>query len=48
MRQLAALDHLPHDRHPRGAQQLLQLAKVITFGQRRDAERPLNRALLRR
>jgi hypothetical protein len=32
MGQLAALDHLPDNRNPCGAQQLLQLAEVIAFG----------------
>ena len=42
---LATLDHLPHDRHPGGAQQLAQLRQVVPVGQRRDANARWQRAL---
>jgi hypothetical protein len=45
VRLFAALDHLPHDRHPGGPQQLAQLLQVIVLGERRDAERALDGAL---
>ena len=47
VRLLAVLDHLAHDRHAGGAQQLAQLGEVVALGQRGDAERALARALAR-
>ena len=45
MRLLTALDHLAHDRHPGGSQQLAQLGEVVPLRQCRDAEGALARAL---